>query len=340
MRRTQQAWRGPLRAGLFAATILALAWAPAAGAGKGGGKPGGGGPGDGGAPNPAVAASYQYIDGALLLMDIGGENQHTTVPVAMHPSWSPDGGQLVYVGADDTTGDWGVYTADVDGSNESYVTSIIAPWAPHPRWSPVLAPDGEYKILFGDDRDATDANDAIHVVNVDGTERQMLTDLPADGSSAAFATWSPDGTRIAYRLAAFPVYSIRLMTLGVDANGGLQVLADEELDLTGTPLEGRRPYGLAFARTSNTLSVLVKQGPNDYYDIWLVDVDYPADQFNLTDSPDVHERSVSWCAGDAQLVFSAQNRRAVSVHRMDPDGSNVVDIGKAKKGQHFAACKF
>jgi hypothetical protein len=101
-----------------------------------------------------------------------------------NPAWSLDGARIAFA----RSGNLGfeVYVMDADGSNITAVTSLSAESAPSPSWSP----DGS--------RIALDVNGAIHVVSVDGTGLQRLSQELPKGVLDMSPSWSPDGTQIAF----------------------------------------------------------------------------------------------------------------------------------------------
>ena len=109
------------------------------------------------------------------------------------PTWSRDGRQIYFYSSnrDGSTGS-GVYVMQPDGTDVRRVTNgISGPYA--------VSPDGT-RIAFGA---GSEANPDLFVMNVDGSERTLILDLPCpfidSGCERLNAlAWSPDGQRIAY----------------------------------------------------------------------------------------------------------------------------------------------
>ena len=100
------------------------------------------------------------------------------------PSWSPDGGRVVF--SSDRTGNWDLFVMDSDGSNLTQLTSDPGN-DEQPSWSP----DGT-KILFRSDRDG---NSNVYVMDADGSNVIPLT---TQGGRDSEPVWSPGGTHIAF----------------------------------------------------------------------------------------------------------------------------------------------
>jgi TolB protein len=103
------------------------------------------------------------------------------------PSFSPDGGRLVFHRwIDDTNAD--LMTMRVDGTDERNLTCSPGILDHQPAWSP----DGR-EIVFALD-DSGREND-LYKIHPDGTHMRALTATPADEE---FPDWSPDGRKIAF----------------------------------------------------------------------------------------------------------------------------------------------
>jgi TolB protein len=112
-----------------------------------------------------------------------GSGRHTIIQ-AEEPTWSPTGDQIVYRGCLGG-GRCGLIVANADGSNPRQITTHANDGGP--RWSP-----NGGQIVFHSDRDG---NWDIYVINSDGSWLRRITLSPA---SDFFPVWSPDGLRIAF----------------------------------------------------------------------------------------------------------------------------------------------
>jgi Tol biopolymer transport system component len=142
------------------------------------------------------------------------------------PEWSPDGKKIAFASdraldgsdAQNTNGTFNIWIMNRDGSSAVPLTKRTAQYADSDR--PTWSPDGT-KIAF-DSSGALDGSDAsaygtpanIWVINADGSDAKALTTLTALDAHSQLASWSPDGTKIAYQ-------SVRALS-GEDLNHSAQ----------------------------------------------------------------------------------------------------------------------
>ena len=101
------------------------------------------------------------------------------------PSWSADGGRIIFQSHRD--GDFDIYVMNADGSGvESLTENDDVDW-----W-PSLSPDGG-RIAFVSNRDVYYGE--IYLMNMDGTGVERLTE---NEHTDYWPAWSPDGGRIAF----------------------------------------------------------------------------------------------------------------------------------------------
>lgn len=123
-------------------------------------------------------------DYALAFIDPDGSQLLKTQISGAQPVWSPLGNKVVFTRWMGTSGDWELFSVDVDGSHELRLTNSAGL-----DWLPAWSPDGRRIAFTHDDGDAT----RIYVMNADGTGRARVSAVP--GGSPA---WSPDGQQIAF----------------------------------------------------------------------------------------------------------------------------------------------
>jgi TolB protein len=115
------------------------------------------------------------------------------------PSWSGDGRQIYFLSHNrDGRGTWDLYAMNADGTDVHLVMDTVSrPYA--------VSPDGT-RIAFGamgPPAAEQRANTDLFVMNLDGSERTRLADLPCDEyythcEYLDAMAWSPDGQRLAY----------------------------------------------------------------------------------------------------------------------------------------------
>ncbi|MBD3182506.1 hypothetical protein GF312_09455 [Candidatus Poribacteria bacterium] len=164
--------------------------------------------------NNVVAISIsdaQFTSSDIYSINSDGTNfiQLTASPVggySSHPSWSPDGSQLVFSYEDYNAVSANIFIVDSSGLTVTQLTFEGEEYEPD--WSP----KGD-KIAFVSYRDG---NSEIYIMNVDGTNQTNLTN-----TSWAYESnpdWSPDGNMIAYQSDANDNEDIYIMK----ANGSGQ----------------------------------------------------------------------------------------------------------------------
>jgi Tol biopolymer transport system component len=192
-------------------------------------------------------------------------------------TWSPDGSQLACEGFSTSGGPelGGVYTVRAsDGGGIQRLTEFRAVPMDY-------SPDGSQIVLFRGDQDPESPAGALYVVNADGTGLRRIT--PAGFAFDYFASWSPDGERIAF--GHFD-----------DANGGeLYVVAPDGSGLTEfltDEMLGMDAWLATWSPDGAHIAFLGWQG-GDEPDVFIARAD-GTDVQQVTDTPDVFERNLVW----------------------------------------------
>jgi TolB protein len=135
-----------------------------------------------------------FGDPTIRLMGADGSGSRRLAR-ASWPSWSPDGKRIAYT-VYSANGEGRLYVMNADGSHQRPLpgTSLLGHISGNADGEePTFSPDGK-RIAFA--ATAGNDNEEIYKVNVDGSGRTRLTDIPGDDHWPP--AWSPDGTRIAF----------------------------------------------------------------------------------------------------------------------------------------------
>ncbi|MFC7496291.1 MULTISPECIES: hypothetical protein [unclassified Nocardioides] len=141
-----------------------------------------------------TAAATQDSPSDLFVLDLddGGTQQVTSTPDRCEsaPTWTPDGEELVYASRSCAEGDEGIFAISLGGGEER---ELVASGS----W-PDVGPDG--RLLYSTPVPGQPWHvQRVWVSEPDGSRPRDVT--PRGFASASEATWSPDGSRIAFVVA-------------------------------------------------------------------------------------------------------------------------------------------
>ena len=203
------------------------------------------------------------------------------------------------------------------------------------------------KIAFTSVHDGPLRHSGISVMNSDGTNIQHLTNNP--GVNAHWPAWSPDGTRIAFRLAAFPSKLCLINPDGSDltvlkenflesgrfawapdgrriAYGStffiflLDIRTGAETEVWAHPVDGRTIRDISWAPDGHQLAFTAAVG-NKGRDIYVINVDGTGKR-QLTEHP-AHDRAPAWSPDGQQIAFYSHRDGRDGVWLMDVDGGHL-----------------
>jgi TolB protein len=191
----------------------------------------------------------------IYVVGTDGKNEHEigSVP-GRGPTFSPDGGRLVYMAGDSWTATKLMVSA-ADGSSARQVNdgASIA-WNNH--WSP----DGK-RIAFTGRKSAGDEL-AIFVMNSDGSELRQASHFAVGEGNAQWPVWAPDGRRLAIQVNQSKEKRAHIWVLDLTTGEAHKLGAHETAYLDETP--SWFPDGKRIAFQSNRSGSM---------EVWVVNVD-------------------------------------------------------------------
>ena len=217
-------------------------------------------------------------------------------------------GKIVFTSKRD--GEKAIYVMDGDGGSQSKVAG-----GSYPAWHP----DGQtISFLYEGDLWVTDLN---------GSNRQNLTDGRINLNSCVPTSWSPDGRQIAYWGNSDQGYGVYAM----GTNGG-----NEQIVEAGWPRDGRAswsPDGRSIAYSEmRQLDPPFKRFGSD---IFVVNAN-GSDSVNLTVNPAPMNISASWSPDGKKIAYVASPKPFLwlpphNIHVMNADGSNPDMLTKGER---------
>lgn len=229
---------------------------------------------------------------ALWMVPLGEGAPLRIGPIAeavRNPSWSPDGGWLVFESSHESFRD--LYRISRDGSGFRRLTS-----APHGSFEPAVASDG--RIAFVSSRDG---NAEVYVRSPDGRVERVTND-PTDDMQPA---WSPDGQVLTW-----------LRREGSDVH--LWQFAGGKKRPFLPPVPGEQIAAQAWSPDGVHLALTVHTNRE-------VAVHIVGEQRVVLDGagPDEHP---SWSPDGKHLVFSSARNGNPDLYRVAVDGSGLTQI--------------
>ena len=165
-----------------------------------------------------------------------------------------------------------------------------------------ITPSGG-RIAFSSDRDG---NYEIYVMDADGSNKQRLTNNPADDKSPS---WSPDGSNIAFASYREGNNEIYVM----DADGSNQINLTNNLAWDYDPSWSPDGARIAFASTRDGI-----------YEIYVMDAD-GSNQRRMTNNERL-DYTPSWSPDGSRIAFVSERDGNGEIYVMDADGGNQRNL--------------
>jgi Tol biopolymer transport system component len=193
----------------------------------------------------------------------GQRNLTRTSPDDANPDWTPDGSKVTY-----DVGGTQIFASNADGTS----MQRLIPGGFAPAW----APSGQ-QIAYT--QNVEPSNSEIFAANADGSGARNLTNATSYDDDAA--TWSPDGTKIAF--TRYIGAAGEIFVMNADGSGLANLTNDPASD--GEPTWSPDGTRIAFA---------TNRGPTGDMEIYVMNAD-GSNSVNLTNSP-ANESDPDWQA--------------------------------------------
>ncbi len=215
-----------------------------------------------------------------------------------NPQMSPDGDKIVFESNRDA-GDNEIYIMDVDGSNQTRLTSSAGY-----DQRPAISPDGT-KIAFESNRDG---NREIYIMNSDGTGQTNISNSSTTDDRVSF---SPDGTKVvfvSYRDGNDEIYS-----MNIDGTNVQRLTNNSDVD--GDP---------AFSPDGTKIAFNSLRGGALNYNIYTMNSD-GSSQTAITNTSGAGYYQPSYSPDGSAIVFNYNNSNN-EIYTMNSNGTNQQNV--------------
>ena len=214
----------------------------------------------------------------------------------LHPSWSPDGHQIVFERNNGLRAD--IWIANADGSNARALTGHAANDT-----NPSFSSDGT-KIIFASDRNSTFGMSDIFVMNLNGTNQKPITSTPT--VNEIDPAWSPDGTAIAF-----------------SRDGDIYKSLPTGLNMT--PVTTGAAMDLEPDWSPSSTQIVFRRYQNFSDDLWKVNANAGGLTL-LTTNSSIPDESPVWSPQGDKIAFIRGAFDGAEVYTMNPDGSGETRV--------------
>jgi Tol biopolymer transport system component len=228
----------------------------------------------------------------------------TGAPSDTKPATSPDGARIAFTSGAyrPADGPHDIWIVQRDGSGLARFTKT-----PEHETDPAWSPTGD-RLLVSRRGTASGATSDLYVIDVETKRTTRLTNT--DQIDEWGATWSPDGTRVAFQRIDWHEdnYEYGIYTIKIDGTGLRRLTSGDDFEPAWSP-DGKR---IAFARRANaggTAPGGINTTPADSASLYVMNADGSALR-RVTNDSTVIDYAPDWSPDGDDLVFTR-----------DPDGS-------------------
>ncbi|WP_394693562.1 TolB family protein [Hyphobacterium sp.] len=228
------------------------------------------------------------------------------------PTWSPDGEWVIYQSGDIDGANWQIRKIRRDGTEDQMVYD-----SEYADIGPTYSPDG-VQIAFISQIE--NGQQHVHVMNADGTNVRAITvgteldDVPGGFGFTQMASWSPDGSRVAFVHGDGESLITDIWTIAVDGTDPIRITDTPDTVEMGPSFN---PSGTLIAASSGT----------GFYQQYILTLHRPdgSASFDLDASAEFHVRP-SWMPDGTGIVYHEIIRSGAVIAKFDFAAQSVESL--------------